>query len=367
MVDKIVNIFSSSMRKEVFKILGEIIFFEFIYVLTLFLLLYFIPHQSYETIYLLNINLHFLISFLIWRTINLSSVNRDILIILGIWFTISTIYSIFFIFSDPNFSEDFNFINYHIISVFTSTYQLFFTLYIFIISVFPQIKKRLVLTNALTLSIMISIINFTPIFISGQYIHSYEPLFSRSYVVHILNFCLLIIFWHQYTQSKLIFSEYLSSIISAYTILIGLQIFHMFSAENDLIFYYFAQYFNSILYIIIIFSLISRWIYLLNPSSKDNERYIENYYFLKGFINKPRRSYLIEFYSNFKKSHIIISLAVILFLGIYLFFFNKFEIFIRLNLLILILAAVITMILVILTWYNRWYNSIGFFFRKSVK
>lgn len=355
------------MREKIFKILGEIFFLECIYILFMYLFFYFIPHQPCETIYFININFHFLISYLVWRVVKFSSVNRDIQIIFGIWFTISTIYCIFFIFSDPNFSAYFNYINYHIISVFTSTYQLFFTFYIFILSVFPQIEKRRVFTNALMLSLVIGTINFAPIFISGQFMESHAVLFSRSYVIHILNFCLLIVFWHQYTQSKLIFSEYLSSIISAYTILIGLQIFHMFSAENELIFIYFAQYFNSILYVIIIFSLLSRWVYLLSPSSKDNERYIENYYFLKGFINKPRRSYLIEFYSNFKRSQIIISLSVIIFLGIYLFFFNKFEIFIRLNLLILILSAVISMILVILTWYIRWYDSIGFFFRKSTK
>jgi hypothetical protein len=355
------------MKKDIFKIISELVLFEFVFLLILKTLYYFIPHPEYEFIYLININLHFIITYLVWRIVKMSKVNRDILIIFGIWPTVSALHSIFFIFSTSNFSEVFNYINYHIINVFTTTYQLFFTFYIFLISIVPHKKRVTILLTALTFAIVICLINFAPIFISGQFMYSYEPLFTKSYLIHILNFCLLIVFWHQYTQSKLIFSEYFSSIISAYTILIGLQIFHMFSAENDLIFYYFGQYFNAIIFLIIIFALFSRWIYLLDPHSKNNERYIENYYFLKGFIDKPRRSAFIEFYSNFKKSHIIISIAVIVLLGIYLFFFNKFEIFIRLNLLILILSVIISLILAILTWYNRWYSSIGFFFHQGDK
>ena len=355
------------MKKAILKIVSEVIVFEFLFFVLFKTLYSSFPHQELEIIYIVNINLYFVITYLIWRTINLSRVNQDILIIFGIWPTVIMISSIFFIFSYSNFSEFFNYINYHIINIFTTTYQLFFTFYIFLISIAPNKKRYAILTVALTFSTVICLITFIPIFISGQFRLSYEPLFSRSYFIHLLNFCLLIVFWHQYTQSKLIFSEYLSSIISAYTILMGLQIFHMFSAENDLIFYYFGQYFDAVIYLIVIFALFSRWIYLLDPRSADNERYIENYYYLKDFIGKPRRSAFIEFYANIKKSHIIIAVIVIVFLGIYLFFFNKFEIFIRLNVLILILSIIVSLILAIVTWYNRWYSSIGFFFHQGDK
>jgi hypothetical protein len=355
------------MNKQVIKIAAELIACELIFLCIYKILYSLIPHPDVEIIYLININLYFAITYLIWRTVNLSKVNRDILIIFGISSTVTSLYSIFFNFSPANFSELFNYINFHILDIFTTTYQLFFTFYIFIISILPHKKRSTVLLTALSFSIVICLFNYAPIFISGEFRYAYEPLFSRDYRIHILNFCLLIVFWHQYTQSKLIFTEYLSSIISAYTILMGLQIFHMFSSVNDLIFYYFAQYFNALLYLIIIFALFSRWIYLLDPNSKENERYIENYYLLKGFIDKPRRSYILEFYANFKKRHLIAAAVVIVSLGIYLFFFNRFEIFIRLNLLILILYFVISLILAILTLYNRWYSSIGFFFHQGEK
>jgi hypothetical protein len=202
-------------------------------------------------------------------------------------------------------------------------------------------------------------------FFSEEYLYSLEPVIMRSYYLSIINFSLLVVFWHQYTQSKLIFSEYLSSILSIYTILIGLGILHAFSYENDLLFLYFSQYFDSILYLIILILWILRLNYLNRPESVENENYIENYYMLHGFIEKPRKGLLITFYSEINRTVLIMGILVVIFLGIYLFFYDKFEIFIRLSILILIIALVISLILAIATWHKRWYDSMGFLFKKQ--
>jgi len=54
-------------------------------------------------------------------------------------------------------------------------------------------------------------------------------------------------------------------------------------------------------------------------------------------------------------------------LGVYLFSYDNFQIFIKLNILILILATIIAAILAIVTWQNRWYDAMGFFFKKQKK
>jgi hypothetical protein len=53
------------------------------------------------------------------------------------------------------------------------------------------------------------------------------------------------------------------------------------------------------------------------------------------------------------------------FLGAYLFTYDRFEIFIKLNFLLLILAAIISGILAILTWHKRWYDAMGFLFKNQ--
>jgi len=105
---------------------------------------------------------------------------------------------------------------------------------------------------------------------------------------------------------------------------------------------------------------------LRNPESKKNEEYIENYYILQGIVTKPRVGLLVEFYSNIKKQYIIIFIIIMFPLGAFLFFFDRFEVFVRLNILLLIIGIVISIILAVVTWHKRWYSAIGFLFRKNI-
>jgi hypothetical protein len=107
-----------------------------------------------------------------------------------------------------------------------------------------------------------------------------------------------------------------------------------------------------------------RLAYLKSPESIKNEEYIRNYYVLQGIVTKPRQGLLVEFYTNLNRSIIIASVIIMIFLGAFLFFFNKFQVFIRLNFLLLIIAVIISIILSIVTWHRRWYEAIGFLFRN---
>jgi hypothetical protein len=221
---------------------------------------------------------------------------------------------------------------------------------------------------SILLTLLISSAIYTPIFIFAEYnLQDLETVFIRSYYISLINISLLVVFWHQYTQTKLIFSEYLSSILSIYTISVGLFVLHAFSYENELLFEYFGQYFELLLYVIFAILWTLRLNYLNKPESVENENYIENYYMLQGFIDKPRKGLMVTFYSGINKTALIIVILVLVFLGIYLFFYDKFEIFIRLNILILILAFIISTILAIATWHKRWYNAMGFLFKKTKK
>ncbi len=352
------------LNNSLIKVFIFIISSEILFILILKITMIFVPHEDQEFIYLANINIFFLITLLCWLNLKYSFVNRSILIIIGIWSTIMTPYTILFLLSS-NFSIYFNYLNYHIIDIFSITYRFFFTIYIFYWSIKPNKNKKKITFYAILSALIISSINYVPIFVTHEYLESYIPLFTRDYNLQILNFALLIIFWHQYTQTKVILSEYLSSILSVYTIIIGLEIFHSFSYQNDLIFHHFSQFFMILLYILVAALLLLRLIYLLSPESKVNEKYIENYELLKGVVNKPRKSFFIEFYSNLNRRTILIFTAIFIFLGAYLLFFNKFIIFIKLNVLFLIIAVIVSITLAIITWHKRWYDAVGIFFRKS--
>ena len=352
------------MNKALIKILVYVAILEFVFLTIIKVLLYTINHYEHEFIYYFNINVYYLITSLIWINFKFSKVNRVLISIFGIWFSISLPYSILFLFSGPNFSSTFNYLNYHILHIFTVSYQLLITLYIFVVSIFPNKSNRQQIFWSLFITIIFVTLNYAPMILNGEYKYGYEPLFSSSYRIHILNFSLLLIFWHQYTKNKIIFSEYLSNILSIFSILIALEIYEVFSIQNDLIFHYLSQYFTSVLYLIMMILWIIRLYYLFIPKSKENENYIKNYYILHGFVEKPHKGFFVEFYSSLNKKIVITIFSIMIFIGIYFFLFGKFKIFIRLNVLILIMATIISTVLAIITIYNRWYDSIGIFFKK---
>ncbi len=353
------------MKDNLLKIILKVLAFDILFLILLRLALILIPHTENRPIFYVNINFSFLIACLAWMNLKKSTINRSILIILGIWKTSEIIHAVIYLLTTSLFSDYLVYINYHMYYISLTSFQLILTLYIFFLSIYPYKTNKNYLLWSIIFTILITTINYLPMFISGEYLNDFDDLFKRSYYMHIINFCLLVVFWHQYTQSKLIFSEYLSSILSVHTVLIGLEILHAFSYQNDFLFAYFAQYFNAILYTIFTILLIVRLNYLNKPESKENENYIENYYMLHGFIDKPRKGMLITFYSGINKTALIISIAVMVFLGVYLFSYDRFEIFIKLNILILILAAIVSGILAIVTWHKRWYDAMGFLFRKQ--
>jgi len=354
------------MQDNLLKIILRVIAYDVVFLIILRLALILIPHEEQELIYYVNLNFQFIIACLAWMNYKQSKVNKAIIFIFGLYNTSYLFNVLFYIFTYSIFSELVNYINYHIAYIYANTYQLFITFFVFFLSLYPYKENKYYIHISILFTLVISSILYAPIFITGDYLTKHlEPVFIRSYYLSLINFSLLVVFWHQYTQTKLIFSEYLSSILSIYTVLVGLGILHAFSQANDLIFVLFAQYFDLSLFAIMIILWILRLNYLNKPESVENENYIENYYMLQGFIEKPRKGLLVTFYSGINQTALIIGTVVIIFLGVYLFFYDKFEIFIRLNILILIIALIISTILAIATWHKRWYDAMGFLFKKQ--
>ena len=350
--------------KPINKIIGKLILIELVFLTIFETMVINFKHIDHELIYYTNIVIYSLIAILAYFNLSLSKLNKDVAIIIGVWALIMTPYTSFFIFQN-NFSPMFNFLNFHVLYIFSISFRLFFTIFLFLYSLNPFKSSKRYLFNSAIICLFVSCLIYLPIFVSGEYRHSYNALFERSYYAQIFNLSMLLIFWHQYTKSKIIVSEYLSNILSVWTVIIALEIFHYFSTQNDLLLHYIVQYFYALLYFIIVVLLFARVNYLLTPSSKENEKYIENYFMLKGFIDKPRRGLFVEFYSGMNKFTLLTISSLLVFLGVYLYFFDKFTVFIKLNILLLIIATIVSALLAIVTWHKRWYDAIGVFFKKN--
>ena len=351
------------MKKSIIKIAINLLLLEIIFLLLSKIVFLLIPHQVVGWIYYVNINLYFLISCYIWITLKLSDLNKSITILLGFLFSLITMFSIFGLFI-INFEHTFRYIYNFVMHISIALLYLLTTLYIFFISVLNNKTTINNFVKAVIFTLIIGVINYFPLLINGNYINAYERLFKFNYYIYILNFSFLVVFWQQYTHNKIIFSEFLSNILLIFTISIALKILHMFSYQNNLIFYFFSQYFNAFLNLIMFFLWLARLNYLYLPESKYNEKYIANYSILHGFIDKPRKGIILALYSNLNKTTKYVFLFIMLSLGFGMFTFNHFQIFIKLNILILILSLIISTIIAIIYWQKRWHETIGFFFIK---
>ncbi len=326
-------------------ILYKLLVCELLFLIILRLLQVSIIHDGQDLIYYVNLNFHYIIACISWINFRQSKVNKTLVLILSIWYTPYVVLVLFYIFTNNIFSTLTVYIIYHVTYIYIVVFQLFITFYLFFLSLSPARGKNKIVLWSVSFTLIISLIIYGPIFLYSEFLDGLEPLFTHSYYINLINFSLLAVFWHQYTRTKLLFSEYLSNIISVYTVIIGIEILHTFSMPNNAIFFLFVQYFNFVLYLILSVLWIVRIIYLIHPESQKNEKYIENYYMLQGFVEKPRKGMLISFYSSMNRSLVFTGIIVMVFLGIYLFTFDNFQIFIKMNILILILALLISAVL----------------------
>jgi len=354
------------MKRPIIKILLQLMIVELLFIAILKMCMNIFPYEEQDLIHYTNINLYFLISFLIWVNLKHSKLNKPILILFGVWFTTHSILSVFFLFY-INFDYIFNYTFYHIWNVHNSSFHLAITLFLFFFSISPYKKAKLHILWSTLLTLIITVFLYVPLFIDGSYLMSYDNLFESNFYIYILNFSFLVVFWQQYTQNKVILSEYLSNIITVYTFIIAIEIFFMFSFQNKLIFHFFGVHFNAILNMAMLILLLVRLNYLHHPESRQNEYYIENYDMLYGLIDKPRPGKLFEMYYGLNKFAVFGTMSLLLILGFSLFLFNHFEIFIKLNILILILAIIVSIILAVISWHKRWSDAIGFLFKKRKK
>jgi hypothetical protein len=354
------------MNKSIFKIVANLFIFEIIYLIVSKIVFVLFPHQVLGWIYYININLYFLIAVFIWINFKLSDLHKTIIVLQGILFSIIALFSIFALFT-INFEHTFRYIYYFIMNILFSSIYMMITLHIFFITVSADKSNKKSIVKAIIFTLLVVLINYLPPLVVGNYINDYERLFKFDYYIYILNFSFLVVFWQQYTHNKLIFSEYLANILLVHTIIIAMKIFHIFSFQNNLIFHFFSQYFNAILNIIMLLLWIARLYYLYSPESKFNEHYIANYNILHGFIDKPRKGLILALYAYHNRSIGYIVFPVIITVGIVMFVFNNFQIFVKLNILILMLALIISTIMAVIYWQKRWHETIGFFFIKRGK
>jgi hypothetical protein len=186
--------------------------------------------------------------------------------------------------------------------------------------------------------------------------------------MNILNLAFLLIIWIYYSQGYFVLSDYLPSIISLYTLVVIIEIFHSFSYLYADGLYLNGLYFNALINIGLIMLWVIRIIYLVSDEAKENENYVINYDLLQGFIEKPRVNNINRIILKYGKRNIIIfSVVLLMIVAIPLLNYKPDNVFIKFNILILILSLFVSIIYTMIYIQKRWYNIIGFIFKNRLK
>jgi hypothetical protein len=183
--------------------------------------------------------------------------------------------------------------------------------------------------------------------------------------MYLINFTILLLFWHEYSKQKHNLSEYLANIVVIHTIIVGFEIVHIYLIKNEIVIYNLGQYFTGFLNFLMLIVWFFRLNYLHTPQSVKNEHYIENYKILHGFVEKPRTGLFETFYHNINPKIIWTFILAITSCSLTLFLFNHFNLFVKKNILLLVFSLIISTIVAIMYWNKRWYRAIEFLIKKK--
>jgi hypothetical protein len=182
-----------------------------------------------------------------------------------------------------------------------------------------------------------------------------------------INFVVLLFFWFEFAKQKHNLSEYIANILAIYTVIIGLELVHIYMIQNDMLIHNIGQYFTAILNLLMLITWIIRLHYLQSPQAKENEYYIKNYKVLYGLVEKPRVGVFEQIYHKLNKKIIWGILIAIGMIGSVLFLFNQFNLFVSGNIFLFLIALIISVFFAIFYWNKRWFQGIEFLIRKKNK
>lgn len=353
------------MNNNYVKILLQLVVFELAYIFMVRLGMQYFQFQNYGLIYLINTNLNFMLMVYAYLNFRSSRLNKNILIQIFVFYLYLTVVSNLALYITPELMGKYMYLHYNLMVILNALISLYLSVYIFFSILNTSISSKWVYWTTLLVCLIISSGFLGELIVTNQVSGYIANLPFKLLYMYVINFGFIVVFWFEYYRQKTLFTEYLSNILVIYSITIAIEIFHIFSAENNLILHLLGQYFNALLNGLMLLIFLARLNYLQSPESFENEKYLENYQKLHGLVEKPRLGFFAEmFYSTGRKTILFILLFVLL-TGISLFTFNKFEIFIKYNIMLLILALVITTIFAMVYWYKYWFSSIEFLIRKK--
>jgi len=193
---------------------------------------------------------------------------------------------------------------------------------------------------------------------------------ERSYYVKVLSIFLLLVFWLSYYRKNFSLSEYINVIIFLFMLYSVLDaLYYIAGGFFDVNLFMYSLYFSTIINLVSLLFWWKRLQYLYSPEAIENERYLENFEYLKGLIKKPRESLARRIFTNIPPGFLLTFLAVILVAtGIYYWKFKGFtNLFVTLNVIIILFAIFSAIGISLIAIKQDWKNQYRFIKERKNK
>lgn len=316
-----------------------------------------------------NYLLYFLAFILTIENSRKSNLNKDIILVFKYFYFYSACLLVLiqgaYTLNDATIILD----SYLYLDMGQSTMILMLSIYLFIISINVKSKntsKLMVICGAIAL--VMTFMNYYKFILVPEsfYVESMSEIyFIKKYLFNLISIVLLLVFWIRYYNKFFILSEYLSIIIFLFMLSTILDALHYIASQYYFQFFAYGLYIFLALNALIVVLWYIRLEYLNTGIAKENEKYLTNYKFLEGIVNKPRQSIFQKFFISVSPNYLVLFLALLV-LGIISLYLAKFiNLYLMLN---TIFIAIITILAIYYSFSSikrNWTNQFGFMLKNN--
>lgn len=341
--------------------------YYFIFYILFISILLFKKVYTFSPITYLNNILYFVTFLIIINLLDITKLNKDITIIFFIFYGYVSIFSpvlkFILVFNKNEFFE------YFLIIFFLRLIILWIIFYIIFYSYQVFKNRELIRTGFafILAALFITILNQKFLLdldaLKNEII--WEEWIKINGLLMIFSILLLGVFWYRYYYKKIVFSEYLNSILFVFTLINIIEPIHIIAERWNFDNWFKGQMVSLVLNACMLILWYARWVYLNSESSIENERYLMNYHYLSELVSKPHKGFLSNISAKSTTNVILISFLGIIALSVFLFVLKKLTFFLLLNSLFITLVVLLALFFSITSIKRDWQNQIKIFLKDK--
>lgn len=306
-----------------------------------------------------NLFLYFIIYIIIRENHKISILNKPIVGIFKYFYLYLSVVFIIPIAARIIDNETLLVITYVYPEIGCSALILFLSLYLFLVSIKSHSNKSFqLLIISFSIAIILTILNYSNLIVD-PFLYTFDSINFKRYLIQLISNLLLLIFWIKYYKKHFVLSEYLNIIIFFFTLSNILEALHYVFYQHNIQIYVYSQYY---LFLILMLSTIFWYVrleYLNSDLAKQNEKYLANYQYLEGLVNKPHSSLWHSFLTSISINYFTLFFLVCI-LGIFLLYLAKFiNLYLMFNTIFIFITAFLAVYFSFSSIKRNWTDQIG--------